>query len=65
MGNPFKKLFRRSKEPEAEATIPAERTVVLGADRTPRSQEPDLYSTNGSIGIKVKAEPSDADLEYV
>lgn len=65
MGNPFKKIFGRSKEAESEAASTAEGTVVLGADAIPLSQEPELYSTKGSIGIRVVVEPSDADLEYV
>lgn len=31
----------------------------------PMEQKPDLYSTAGSIGMKVVSEPADAAIEYV
>lgn len=59
------KALRRDKKAEDEATSTADGTVALGVDRTPLPQEPDLYSTEGVTGIKVVAEPDDANLEYV
>ncbi|KFY29287.1 hypothetical protein V493_02440 [Pseudogymnoascus sp. VKM F-4281 (FW-2241)] len=65
MGRLFNKLLGRGKTANAEAASTAERTVVSGTDATPLPPEPDLYSTKGSIGIKVVAEPSNADLDIV
>ena len=59
-------VFRRDKV-EAEAATTTKGTVAAAAaaaaDPTPLAQKPDLYSTEGSIGMKVVAEPTDAVLE--
>lgn len=59
-------LLRRDKV-EAEAATTTKGTLAAAAaaavDPTPLAQKPDLYSTEGSIGMKVVAEPSDAVLE--
>lgn len=39
--------------------------VAITTDATSLEQKPDLYSTEGFIGMKVVVEPTDADLEYV
>lgn len=57
-------VFRRDKV-EAEAAATSKGTVAAAADGTPLAHKPDLYSTEGSIGMKVVAEPSDAVVEYV
>lgn len=57
-------VFRRDKV-EAEAATTPKGTVAAAADATLLAHKPDLYSTEGSIGMKVVAEPSDAVVEYV
>jgi hypothetical protein len=50
----------------AEAASTADGTVTPREHATPLAQKkPDSYSTEGDIGIKVVADPSNADLEYV
>jgi hypothetical protein len=70
---------KTDRKAEEEAACTSEGTVMLGEDATPPPQEPessstegaplaqkpDLYSTKGVTGIKVVAQPMDADLEYV
>jgi len=70
MRRAFKNAFGRDKadrktdgKTKEEAAGTSEGTVPSGAD--PHPQEPDLYSTEGDTGIKVVADPSNADLEYV
>ncbi|KFY39182.1 hypothetical protein V495_06100 [Pseudogymnoascus sp. VKM F-4514 (FW-929)] len=70
MRRAFKNAFRRDKadmktdrKAKAEAASTTEGTVPSGAD--PHPQEPDLYSTEGDTGIKVVADPSNADLDIV
>ncbi|KFY69329.1 hypothetical protein V496_00331 [Pseudogymnoascus sp. VKM F-4515 (FW-2607)] len=60
-------LLRRDKV-EAEAATTTKGTLAAAAaavDPIPLAQKPDLYSTEGSIGMKVVAEPSDAVLDIV
>lgn len=57
-------VFRRDNV-EAEATTSKGAVAAAAADATPPAQKPDLYSMDGSIGMKVVAEPSDAVLEQV
>ncbi|KFX87806.1 hypothetical protein V490_08006 [Pseudogymnoascus sp. VKM F-3557] len=50
----------------AEAASTADGTVTPRENATPLAQKKsDSYSTEGDIGIKVVADPSNADLEYV
>jgi hypothetical protein len=56
-------VFRRDKV-EAEAATTSKGTVPAD-DTTLLAHKPDLYSTEGSIGMKVVAEPGDAVVEYV
>ncbi|OBT77638.1 hypothetical protein VF21_03713 [Pseudogymnoascus sp. 05NY08] len=57
-------VFRRDKV-EAEAATTLKGTVAAAADATLLAHKPDLYSTEGSIGMKVVAEPSDAVVDIV
>lgn len=65
MRKSFKNAFSRGKKAEAEAASTTEGTAASGPDATPLAQHPALYSTEGHIGMKVVAEPENADLEYV
>lgn len=47
----------------AEAATTSKGTVAAVTDATPLAGKPELYSTEGSIGMKIVAEPSDAVLE--
>lgn len=50
----------------AEMASTADGTVTLRQKATPLAQKkPGLYSTEGDIGIKVVADPNNADIEYV
>ena len=48
-----------------ESMAPAVTSGMTTTNAAPPEQGPDLYSTEGSIGMKVVAEPTDAVLEYV
>lgn len=63
MRKSLKNAFSRRKKAEAEAASTMEGTAASGPDATPLAQEPDLYSTEGDTGIKVVAEPKNADIE--
>lgn len=59
-------VLGRHKKDKAEGASATERTVPeITTDAAPPAQKPDLYSTEGSIGIKTVAEPTDASLEYI
>ena len=64
MRKAFKNVFGQNTD-KAEAASVIEGTAVIATGATPLAQKPDLYSTKGSIGIEVVAEPTDAVLEYV
>ncbi|OBT58021.1 hypothetical protein VE04_02531 [Pseudogymnoascus sp. 24MN13] len=56
-------VFRRDKVEAEAATTP--KGTVPAADATLLAHKPDLYSTEGSIGMKVVAEPGDAVVDIV
>lgn len=68
------KLFGRSGKDNAKETPKAEPQTATGmgplapeasSSVALQDQKLDLYSTEGSEGIKVVAEPTDAELEFV
>ncbi|KFY18040.1 hypothetical protein V492_00187 [Pseudogymnoascus sp. VKM F-4246] len=63
--NPFGRDKKAHKNVEDEAASTNAGEGTLGEDRTAPPQDPDLYSTEGATGIKVVAEPSNADLDIV
>jgi hypothetical protein len=60
----FNVLSRDTKD-KAEAASAVEGTAAVAIDTAPLAHGHDLYSTEGSIGMKVVAEPTDAVVEYV
>jgi hypothetical protein len=58
---------RKGKAGEASATertMPAAADGTITSDAASSEQKPDLYSTEGSIGMRVVVDPPGARLEY-
>lgn len=55
----------RHKKAETEEATAIEGPAAMATDTASVVQEPDLYSTTESAGMKVVAMPTDAVLEYV